>query len=262
MTDLPRPPTGTMTSSRNAIGLDAYPYIRREPPCVVHNSCVHRSFPVFLSRHWRRPATPVVNNRSPTMRGVEYGPFPISAAASLANVMGVVCSHSVWPVSAFAASTTSSRGLPYIVYNTPPSTTGDGVPFSEGALPDYFWAGGRPRVLQATGFGVEVTIRAAPLRPGNARRAASGDRLHGLRECRRRQGYRQKRPSIHVGSFRRNCCANLQGLCPDRDSIDLIDAPAFRHRVEAIGLSGIGKVCPPANPPGLRPVATTDSTRL
>jgi len=62
----------------------------------------------------RRPATPAVNTRSPTMSGVAYGPFPISGA-SLWKVMGVVYSQSVFPSSAFAASTTSWRGLPYIV---------------------------------------------------------------------------------------------------------------------------------------------------
>ena len=50
---------------------------------IAQSCCVQSSLPVFLSRHCRRPATPVVNSRSPTMSGVEYGPLPISGRVAV-----------------------------------------------------------------------------------------------------------------------------------------------------------------------------------
>ena len=92
---------------------------RRRIDCVAISSMG----PSWVAMDVRgRPLTPVVKSRSPTMSGVEYGPLPISRPASLTNVIGVVCSQMVAPVSTFAASTTSWPGLPYIVYSVGPST--------------------------------------------------------------------------------------------------------------------------------------------
>ena len=66
-----------------------------------------------------------MKTRSPTISGVPYGPLPMSRATSLWNVIGLARSHSVLPLSASAAITTSSRGFPYMVYKTPFSTAGD-----------------------------------------------------------------------------------------------------------------------------------------
>src|SRR4029079_14410606 len=117
-----------MIVSRKAVGLDEYPYISREPRWLAQSACIHRTLPVFLSKHWSRPATPEENNRSPTISGVAYGPFPISRATSLSKVIGFACSHRVAPVSAFGAMTISSARLPYMVKSMLPSTIVDEYP--------------------------------------------------------------------------------------------------------------------------------------